>query len=253
MTIDSSGIYIASETIELANPRQGNYADFFILKIDNKGNLIWNVTFDSSKYDSPRGIIKDSEGNLYVVGRHRNSEGSDKIVLLKYKETKGLIPTTIGAKPFYTLTQNPQIINLKKGESKEVVFRVNATGPTSIDYDFFIEVKKLSEKTIKNKTNTWQVSISESVECPDNDNDDYKASYCGGLDCDDNNAEINPKAKEICNDGIDNNCNGKIDEDCGIEIDLQELIARIKGWINNEVNMQDLLNVIELWLHANEK
>ena len=53
--------------------------------------------------------------------------------------------------------------------------------------------------------------------CIDNDNDGYgnpgDSSCKNGLaiDCNDNNAAINPGAAENCTDGIDNNCNGLVD------------------------------------------
>jgi len=45
----------------------------------------------------------------------------------------------------------------------------------------------------------------------DNDGDTFIAEFCGGSDCNDAEAAINPDATEICDDGIDNNCNDLID------------------------------------------
>lgn len=51
-----------------------------------------------------------------------------------------------------------------------------------------------------------------------------------GGDCDDTNAEVNPAAEEICNDGLDNNCNGDTEE-CGLEgnIDLEDAALTLVG------------------------
>jgi uncharacterized protein (TIGR03382 family) len=50
-----------------------------------------------------------------------------------------------------------------------------------------------------------------SSTCSDTDQDTYAAATCGGDDCDDSDASINPAATETCN-GKDDNCNGAIDE-----------------------------------------
>lgn len=50
--------------------------------------------------------------------------------------------------------------------------------------------------------------------CPDADGDGFLDAVCGGDDCDDNNAAINPGAEEVCGNGVDNNCNGVSDETC---------------------------------------
>ena len=50
-----------------------------------------------------------------------------------------------------------------------------------------------------------------NLACPDSDADGYRDISCGGSDCNDNDAVINPDAMEVC-DSIDNNCNSQVDE-----------------------------------------
>lgn len=58
-----------------------------------------------------------------------------------------------------------------------------------------------------------QPPINQPPTCTDIDHDGYalEGGVCGAVDCNDNNAAINPSAAEICDNGIDDNCNGLID------------------------------------------
>ncbi|MBW2462171.1 MAG: putative metal-binding motif-containing protein, partial [Deltaproteobacteria bacterium] len=45
----------------------------------------------------------------------------------------------------------------------------------------------------------------------DRDRDGFGPPECGGLDCNDRNPLVNPRARELCGDVIDNNCDGLAD------------------------------------------
>ncbi len=54
----------------------------------------------------------------------------------------------------------------------------------------------------------------ECINCVDNDGDGFNVTggeFCGPIDCNDNNSNINPDANEVC-DGVDNDCDDLIDE-----------------------------------------
>ncbi|MBW1809918.1 MAG: lamin tail domain-containing protein, partial [Deltaproteobacteria bacterium] len=54
---------------------------------------------------------------------------------------------------------------------------------------------------------------SDCAVCADDDQDSFEDAACGGEDCDDSNAAVNPDADEICDDSIDNDCDGDTDTD----------------------------------------
>lgn len=70
--------------------------------------------------------------------------------------------------------------------------------------------------------------IDEGCEetCPDLDGDGYQDAACGGTDCNDTDAGINPAASEVCGNGVDENCNGASDDTCLTCLDGTMLVIK---------------------------
>lgn len=62
--------------------------------------------------------------------------------------------------------------------------------------------------TTTDATVTADIPVTATPACEDKDGD----KICPPLDCDDNNPNVHPGAKEVCN-GVDDNCDGKTDPD----------------------------------------
>jgi len=61
----SDGGYAIAGTIRLSTPRN----DALIIKLDNKGNKIWDKTYGGNDWDIPHSIIQASDGGYAIVGQ----------------------------------------------------------------------------------------------------------------------------------------------------------------------------------------
>jgi hypothetical protein len=68
----------------------------------------------------------------------------------------------------------------------------------------------LDWKVVGSCSGRTSLLIRDMVNC-DVDKDGYKG-VCGGTDCDDRNAAINPGGNELCSTSFDDNCDGKVND-----------------------------------------
>lgn len=220
VTVDGSGnVYLTGNfqstvisfgVVTLTN--SSGFADYYIAKYNDAGELVWAENGDASDYAFGRGCGADASGVLYVTGLFGNStlqlgnltlttaSGATDMFLARYGNSNC---NTV----FYQDADNDSYGNAS----------VTATGCTAPSG-----------------------YVSDSTDCNDNDpsitgpttwfldadNDGYGQPEINLLtaclqppgyvdnntDCNDSLASVNPGALEIPNNGIDDDCDGLVDE-----------------------------------------
>ena len=105
------------------------------------------------------------------------------------------------------------------GTLATVKFVAIETGTARVDLTKVL----LSDEASANIPATATNGTVNIITCTDNDGDGYSSNggACGPVDCNDNNAGINPGAAEVCWNSIDDNCNGQIDEACMVYMGIE--------------------------------
>ncbi len=62
-----------SQDVDVSDPK-GGY-DIWILKLDEKGNLIWEKSIGGSLYDGAQAVVEQSNGNYLVLGQTYSRDG----------------------------------------------------------------------------------------------------------------------------------------------------------------------------------
>jgi hypothetical protein len=98
----------------------GNDGDFWIVKTDGSGNIIWQRTYGGSSFDFARCMIQASDGNFIVGGSTTSSDGDVEGVkgggdgwVIKLKSDNGDLvwQTTVGKNRsdiIYGITEDPE-------------------------------------------------------------------------------------------------------------------------------------------------
>ncbi|MFX1501105.1 MAG: hypothetical protein ACFFDH_09110, partial [Promethearchaeota archaeon] len=80
---ESTGnIYVAGDNGTLGD-------DVILLKYNNNGEYLWNVTWDSGRTDYVTDMELDSNGNIYVCGISGDSYGDMDVLLVKFNSSGG--------------------------------------------------------------------------------------------------------------------------------------------------------------------
>ncbi|HNV93559.1 MAG TPA: hypothetical protein PKI84_00590, partial [Methanofastidiosum sp.] len=93
VTVDSLNNVIVTGSVN-----NGVNWDYYTVKYDPLGNVLWQRTYNGGNEDYAHGVAKDSLNNILVVGRSMGSNDYD-YYLIKYEGIPGRLQSSISATP----------------------------------------------------------------------------------------------------------------------------------------------------------
>ena len=109
---------------------------------DENASLYLNITKNLANTTASDTVTCKPIEGTYSCDCAGNQEslisGYAQMQLMEGTESKGTVPTTIGAEPFYTVNNNPQTcLNMKDEDTCERSWTVNATGDIGTAWEFY--------------------------------------------------------------------------------------------------------------------
>ena len=183
-----------SEDVDINN-NKGTY-DFWIVKLNSAGTLVWEKSFGGSEIDEARAIVSTADGNYLIVGDSRSNDrdvntnnGAADIWMIKINSNGELLwekpfggSSFDGVKAIYKTQNNEFLVagnsrssdgnlNQNNGQNDAWIFKINAQGHLKwqatvggSNVDLLMGVTQLENGTIiaVGNTNSSDLDISEN-------------------------------------------------------------------------------------------
>lgn len=190
----------------------GNYGDAPPARVQlNPGTL----DLGTARYTSP------SRLDSFVI----QNIGSDLLfVTANVGDEDGADLVRVHLPPFHTVRPEQSILVEISLDDRTWQWRSGDYDVTvPIDVTYFWSGQRTGEPELPStrhppvqRVDRFDLRVVFSLDC-DLDGDGYESAFCGGPDCDDRLASVNPSAEEVCN-GRDDNCDGAVDGNATDEI-----------------------------------
>ncbi|MCS6991330.1 MAG: putative metal-binding motif-containing protein [Chitinophagales bacterium] len=190
--------------------------DFWIIKIDHQGNLIWETSVGGLSYDYAYHISKTFDGKYLVSGQTYSSNGT----MVDYRGAGDFgiaLLDTNGAVIWGKAMGGSKLDEARWAQQINAESIIIAGFSNSFDHDVAVN---------KGSLDGWitRACLNPLAYFPDQDGDGFgnpnlplvscappSGYVVANSDCNDNDAAIHPFASEWC-DGLDNDCNGILDD-----------------------------------------